>query len=197
MIINNKKIIGLDIDGVVTVNSKMFNCLKKEYGDFDVNNFIHYNIADSLHHLGFINCVNDFDNDEFFVRNAEEIFLNSKPRAGIDDFLIYLNKEGFDVHFVTARNSNTRNLTFEFFHKNNLIFNPNNIHFIGSFDKGKALNDLGIRTFFEDRGETLIKLIDKNIIDKGYLINTSYNKLVKNSRIKRINTFNDLNFKRK
>ena len=84
----------------------------------------------------------------------------------------------------------------DYFRKNNLIVNPNNIHFIGSFDKGQALNDLGIRTFFEDRGETLIKLVENDIIDKGYLINTSYNKFVKNYKIKRINNFNELNYNR-
>lgn len=189
----SKNIVGFDIDGVVTVNKMMYECLKREFKGFSVENFKFYEIGKTLAYQGFIEKPEDFNDSYFFNKYAVPIYTNSKPRAGLNEYLKMLYNSGAEVHFVTARGKEIEELTYEFFKNNKILTSKSNIHHVGSYDKGKVLNALGVKTFIEDRAETLYHLLSNDIIKNGIIVDSPYNKnMPKLKNVKRIKTFNDL-----
>jgi len=151
------KIIGIDIDGVITregdeKNNIWHNALCEYFGEElerknDVFNFID---AYELSKTEIENFIND---------NIEDIYKTVKPAKGAKETINFLKKYNFEILLITARHHNFKNLTKNWLKQYNIPYDT----LIHEENKAPLAIEKNIKLFIEDNKKNAIKLLKNNI----------------------------------
>lgn len=163
---------GFDIDGVVTDPRVLASVIGKEYKGFEYHHLVDYHIAQSLVKSGFIDRVEDFDEKSFFLEHNPSILANAVISDGFTDYLKRIGND--DIHFITARGVELEGYTEELFYNNNIPFC--NVHHIGSTNKDKTVEKLGVQKFYEDNLETAVRVAGYGKTEV-IVVDTPYNQM--------------------
>lgn len=171
-----RQVHAFDIDGVITQNDALYRAIQNEYPQFTKEQFLYYDVATMLAHNRLIQHPSHFNNDDFFTRNAHDIYLNSRLTNGVSEYLQYLESIGVDIHFITARPSSVETMTLEYFKRKGIKGTKENVHHVGGYNKYDVLREVGASVFYEDRAETLYQAMNLGVIRQGFLIDMPYNR---------------------
>ncbi len=151
------KIIGIDIDGVITregneKNNIWHNAICEYFGEDierkkDVFNFIEaYQLTEK-------------EVKRFIEENIENIYRNVEPAKGVKKTLNYLKKLDFVIFLITARDKKFRTLTLNWMKKYAIPFDS----LIHEGNKAPLASEKNIELFIEDNKENAIQLLENDI----------------------------------
>lgn len=166
------KRIGFDIDGTISMNDNKYNLLRSLFSDFDEN--IHYTVyplSESLINNGFV--PDNFSNKEFYHANKEVMFGEGTFYDGFKKLHKFLLDNGFEIFYITARDSQYEPLTKKLFELNDIPYE--NVYHLGSYNKVGKILELNIDLFFEDNTSNINQIISETDILVGF-IEAPYNK---------------------
>lgn len=166
-----------DIDGVVTDARYLEEIIKKEFPKFRYQDLILYDVGQALLTKGYIRVIEEFKSIDFFRKYEKEICLDAPVTEGFEEYYERLRMNGNDVHFVTARPSTQKLYTEEYFVRKGIEVDSSKIHYVGSTEKEKILKGLKPGYFYEDNGETMIRMMAQKHVGSGIIVKTPYNKL--------------------
>ncbi|ACL69832.1 5' nucleotidase, NT5C type [Halothermothrix orenii] len=153
----NKKIIGVDIDGVITDEGPDdYNVWHKALCNFtgenlkrvkDAYNFTEaYNLSESII-------------ERFLEKNIQQIYRDAKPARKAGEKLNRLIDKGFYIYLITARDEKYRKLTENWLDRHNIPYHT----LIHEGDKAPLVRKLGINLFIEDKAENIKEILEYKI----------------------------------
>lgn len=181
----SKKIIGVDIDGVITdeshPNDNIWHHELCQYLGKNVKR-----IRDSFHldqaydlPLGVINA--------FLEQELIKIYNKVIPLTGAVETLQELAEQGFKVILITARHEEHRQVTEEWLHRHQVPYSA----LFHDDDKAHRAVQRKIKLFIEDNAHNAQQLSEKNI--PVLLMNKYHNKyLPENEKIIRVDTWSKI-----
>ena len=180
-----KKIIGIDIDGVLTCeekgNSNIWEIKLAEYLKKDINRCHDvYNFKDAF------NITSD-ELDGFIKKHLYDIYETLQPASGAINVLSKLNKLNFKIYLITARDEKYRNVTENWLSKYHipydLLYHEDN--------KAPLAVKKNISLFIEDNKNNTLELLKNNI--PVILVNKYHNKnLQKRNNIFRVDNWQEI-----
>lgn len=180
-----KKIIGVDIDGVITDESHPNdNIWHHELCQYLGQNI--KRIKDSYHldqaydlPLGLINA--------FLEQELTNIYHKVRPLTGAIETLQELAEQGFKVILITARHDEHRSITEEWLHRHQIPYSA----LLHDDDKAPRAVQRNIKLFIEDNAHNAEQISEKNI--PVLLMNKYHNKyLSENEKIIRVDTWSKI-----
>lgn len=180
-----KRIIGVDIDGVITKEGKGKDNIWYKY----LCDYLGENIERKNDIYDFTEA---FDISEETVKNflnehLREIYWNIKPAPGAKKTLIRLKKLDFRIILITARKDKFHPLTVNWLKKYRLPYN-NLIH---EDNKAPLAQKMKIELFIEDNKKNAEELITANI--PVILVNKYHNQGLKDKNIYRADNWHEIN----
>ena len=138
---------------------------------------------------GFIKQITDFNDSSFFLEHNKTILANARISEGFLDYLKRIERD--DIHFITARGIELSEYTEELFELNGIPFI--NVHHVGSTDKDRLVEDIGVTDFYEDNLETAIRVAGYGKADV-VVVDTPYNQIevFPSKRMRRIKKWGEL-----
>lgn len=157
--------IGIDIDGTITTpfywldfyNKKLNTNLKPK----DINTY--------EHQLAFGITLRDFNT--FRNKYLKEIHKLAHPRYDASRYINQLFFQHHDIFIITAREKKLQPLTHKWLQDYKILYKS--LHHLGSTEKTGLALEKSINIFLEDRLETAIDMIKRQI--PTILFNTPYN----------------------
>ncbi|MFB6465794.1 hypothetical protein ACE38V_03130 [Cytobacillus sp. Hz8] len=178
-----KKRFGIDIDGTVTCPSAFVPYLNQAF---------HLNITlDDIKEYDFMPLV-DVSEEEFaqwFKAIEPKIYAESPLAVGALPVLKKWEKL-FELHFISARDSNLLEVTKEWFYKQNMPFHT--IDLLGSHNKIEAAKKYDVEIFFEDKHDNAVNIYEECRIPV-LLFNTPYNQEPVPDGVIRVNNWQEAN----
>lgn len=180
-----KRIIGIDIDGVVTdelhPNDNVWHNELCSYLGRDIerkSDAYYFNEAYDLP----MNIIN-----KFLDERLKNIYGNARPAKGALETINSLYKKDFKIFFITARNPCFENLTKKWLKQNGFLYTE----LIHEDNKTPLAVRKGITLFVEDRATTASELARNNI--KVILVNKYHNKqLPEHNNITRVENWSEI-----
>ena len=179
------KIIGIDIDGVITdegsIENNIWHNALCEY--FSTNITREKNVYDFKEAYG----LTEREINEFINENIADIYTNVKAYPEAINIISALYNKGFEVHLITARHKEYRKITKNWLEENSIPY-----HSL-THDESKAPLAVkkNIELFIEDNYNNAFDIASKKI--KVLLMNKYHNlnkELIDN--IQRVNNWNDI-----
>ncbi|WP_245579474.1 5' nucleotidase, NT5C type [Halonatronum saccharophilum] len=177
-----KKVIGVDIDAVLTDEGK---------GE---DNIWHRNICDYFGLDGRKNNKYDFceayglslaEVEKFVEDRGDDIYLSVPPRPKCKEVLARLKEEGYKIILVTARPSKDNKVTLEWLKKNKIpydkLFHSDEKHLICQKEK--------IKFFIDDHLKHLIPMLD---LDMDLLLMDMDHNFDYEGKIKRVDNWGEI-----
>lgn len=179
---------GVDLDGVCFNFVEPFSLWLKEnlrinYHDSEIVDYHWYNCIPGLSEQDFW--------DEFHKWGKAGNYKELELLPGAKEGVLWLMENGLDVYFITARPEYAKEQTIHALERH---FNLDKAKLVFSGCKnGKVqeVKDLGIDTIIEDAPHNATLIAGHTNADV-YLIDTSYNKDVKHSKIYRVRHWDDI-----
>ncbi|NLM96510.1 MAG: hypothetical protein GX175_02670, partial [Halanaerobiaceae bacterium] len=123
----------------------------------------------------------------FLLKYRTKIYSQAKIYEGAKDTLNYLNTKGFQIHLITAREPEHRQLTADWLKKYGIKYTA----LYHEDNKTPLAVKKGIELFIEDNAENALKLSRENIT--VLLMNKYHNQGFKeNTNIIRVNDWSDI-----
>lgn len=170
--VNGKKIVALDIDGVLA----NFNKAMQPYGTDKARSESapeDYNFVQS----GWFKNFDDFEKAHVTVMDkAENIPLND---ATAPEAVNLLRKHGYDVIGVTARREEWRQGTLEFFKRNNIDIQDKDLHFS---DKNNKTDTTHYDYILDDAPKNIVDALQNSEAD-AVIYNQPYNTHLDGKRV--------------
>lgn len=181
----DQKIIGVDIDGVLTDESHPNDNIwhdrlcqylgKKIERARDVYNFMEaYNLSSDVI-------------DGFLEEHLENIYSQVNPAPGAKETLLQLARKDFKIYLITARNSRYHSLTEGWLKKHQITYTT----LIHEDSKAPLAVEKNIQLFVEDHAETARELLANNI--QVILVNKYHNRYLKaQNNLVRVNNWEEI-----
>ncbi len=170
-----KKIIGFDIDGVITdeshPNDNIWHDALCKYLGRDLKR-VHQSYQFTKAYGLPIDVV-----ESFIEEKMEELISNVKPMPGALDTLDFLNERGFEIHLITARDSKYDWVTYQWLKENNIPYTS----LIHDENKAPLAVEKGIELFVEDSSSNTIEITAEGI--PVILLNKYHNQDITDSNI--------------
>ncbi len=180
-----QKIIGIDIDGVLTCEEKgdsnIWEIKMAEYFKKDINRFHDvYNFKKAFN-------LSDEELNGFINKHLEEIYRNVKPAPGARFTLLKLYNLEFKIYLITARKEKYKKLTKKWLEKHEIpytsLFHEDN--------KAPLAVEKNIQLFIEDNKNNTLQLLHCGI--PVILLNKYHNReLNKNKDLFRVDTWQQI-----
>lgn len=152
-----KKIIGIDIDGVITdethINDNIWHDALCNYLGYEIERVKDSYYFDEAYDLP-LEIINDF-----LEKNIATIYANAKLAAGARETINYLYDKGFEIHLITAREPEFETLTRNWLDKQGILYTSLN----HEEDKAPLAVKKGINLFLEDNAYNTEALASCNI----------------------------------
>lgn len=180
------KIIGVDIDGVITDEGPADNNIWHNA----LCNFLGKEVKRVKDKYDFIEAYNlpEKTINEFIENKIHEIYWNVKPASGAKETLEKLHVKGFTIFLITARNERFRNLTEKWLDKYSIPYDK----LFHEDNKAPLAEKLNIELFLEDNEKNARQLFSYNI--PVILVNKYHNQEVKNERLLyRVSNWQEIN----
>lgn len=180
-----KKIIGIDIDGVITdeihPNKNVWHNALCEFLGREIER-----VKDSYYFDEAYNLSSDTIN-AFLKKNHANIYREAKLAKGAKETINYLYKNGFHIHLITAREPEFEEITREWIIKQGIEYTS----LIHEVDKAPLAVKKGIELFIEDNAFNSLELSKKNIY--VLLINKYHNLNMQNTdKITRVDYWSEI-----
>ncbi len=181
-----ERIIGIDIDGVITdenhKNQNIWHNALCTYLGRDIERKKDdYNFTEAYNlNLEII--------QDFVENNVHKIYKNVKPRKYVKTIFNKLLDWNFKIYLITARHEEYRKLTEKWLEKYNIPYHK----LFHADDKATIASKLGINIFIEDNKQNTVDLLKKNII--VLLFNKYHNRdLNKQKHLYRVQSWMEIN----
>ncbi len=180
-----KKIIGIDIDGVLTHEKENGNNIWQmklaEYLDKDITRSKdEYNFKKAFN-------LTDRELEGFIDKHLANIYKNLKPAPGALDTLLKLRKLDFKIILITAREKEYKKITENWLVKYNIPYDS----LYHEDNKAPLALDNNIQLFIEDNKNNALQLLKNNI--PVILINKYHNQNIKEKEnIYRVNNWQQI-----
>jgi hypothetical protein len=146
-----EKIIGFDIDGVLTDDSNIWREKLSEYTGKELEiEKKSYNFAEAF-------GIEEETLKEFFVEKGKEVYREVKPQKEMIKLLNKLKEDGFEIHLITARPE--KEVTIEWLNKYKVPHDSINF----KKKKGNLVKQKNIKLFIEDSEKNAKEIAEKNI----------------------------------
>jgi uncharacterized HAD superfamily protein len=156
---------GIDIDGTVTCPTSLLPHINNAFScNLVLDDIKEYDLTKAF----------PISPEEFYqwFRKAEpEIYTTSPIQVDAHSILTKWKKD-YELYFISARGLNVKDVTFEWFLKQNLDYD--HIELIGSHDKIETARNYNIDVFFEDKHDNAVGIAEELNIPV-ILFNTPYN----------------------
>ncbi len=171
----------IDIDGTITdayywihLANKYFN---KNIKEEDVTSY----------EMSEVFGVSEEEYRKFYNQYIEEIHKAASLRENVKDVLALLSAH-HDLYFVTARDKRLEKLTINFMKENKIPYDE--LYMLGSHYKVDKARELDCDIFIEDNYNNAIQLSVAGF--PVILMDTNYNKLPINEKIKRVTNWKEI-----
>ena len=179
------KILGIDIDGVITnegnANNNIWHNALCEHFSKNLNR--EKNVYDFMDAYG----LSEREMNEFINENIENIYAKVKPYSEAKKTISNLIEKGFKIHLITARHEEYRSITENWLTKHSIPYHSLN----HEDDKAPLAVEKNIELFIEDNYNNAFDIANQNI--KVLLVNKYHNlnkELIKN--IQRVKDWHDI-----
>lgn len=147
-----KKIIGIDIDGVITDEGHCNgNIWHNALCDFLGHNL--KRVCDTYDFDQAYNLKNDIIND-FLKEHEEKIYRQIRPAKKARDTIDLFIQKGFEIHLITARETRFQEITENWLRENKISYST----LTHTRNKTPLAIKKGIRLFIEDKASTALEL---------------------------------------
>jgi uncharacterized protein len=180
-----KKIIGIDIDGVITDEGIEDNNIWLK----TLRNYLKRNIKrkEDVYDFNEAFNISKEDLNDFLENNLENIYSNAIPYPTAIEVIKYLRDKDFIIYLITARNIKYNDLTMKWLNKYNIPYNE----LIHEKDKAPLAYEKNIELFIEDNESNAIKLIEYNI--PVILVDKYHNRnIINKEKLYRVNNWLDI-----
>lgn len=181
-----KKIIGFDIDGVITdeshPNDNIWHDALCKYLGRDLER-VHQSYPFTKAYGLSIDVV-----ESFMEEKMEELIREVKPMEGALYTLDFLDKKNFHIHLITARNAKYDRVTYEWLNEYSIPYTS----LIHDDNKAPLAVEKGIELFIEDSSSNTVELIAEGI--PVILLNKYHNQDIADSNlIFRVDNWSEIN----
>lgn len=157
--------IGIDIDGTITDPYQWLGLLNGYFGtNITKKDMVSYHVED-------FSSITTEEFGDFMKECGDKMCSTAIPRDASSELVNKLHKN-HNIHFITARESSSRESTEDWFRRYN--FPLANLHMLGNHNKLAIAKELKCDLFIEDRYETAIELALAGI--KVLLLDCNYNR---------------------
>jgi len=182
------KIIGFDIDGVITdeshPNDNIWHDALCKYLGRDLERVEQSYLFTKAYDLS-IDVV-----ESFMEEKMEELIRNVKPMEGALETLAFLEEEDFEIHLITARNAKYDWVTYEWLEEYDIPYTT----LMHDENKAPIAVEKGIELFVEDSASNTSELTAEGI--PVILLNKYHNQNLKDSNlIFRVDNWTEINNK--
>ncbi|NLJ84041.1 MAG: hypothetical protein GX336_03920 [Halanaerobiaceae bacterium] len=154
---NPERIIGIDIDGVITdethINDNIWHDALCNYLGYEIERVKDSYYFDEAYDLS-LEIINDF-----LEKNIATIYANARLAVGARETINYLYDKGFEIHLITAREPEFKELTREWLDNNGLLYTS----LYHEEDKAPLAVKKRISLFLEDNAYNTEAMVSKGI----------------------------------
>ncbi|NLV91657.1 MAG: hypothetical protein GX030_04580 [Firmicutes bacterium] len=152
-----KYVVGFDIDGVITDETLPDG---RSIWHREIDRY--FGGVNLLRHSFFFTeayGLTELQVDQFMEERAEMVFRQVSPREGVQEVLGRLLNLGFEIHLVTARHCQYRQVTTEWLQEHRVPYSQ----LWMTEEKDELCAELGVRFFVDDLWENCQALLQRDI----------------------------------
>lgn len=181
--------IGFDLDEVLcNITGFLLDSVNKEFGlNLDINAFQDYN----FHKNNYTDSakINKEIADRFveLVIDGDKLYKHSIPYTDMVNAVNILNKEGHEIHIVTARGEAVYDLTSKWLAKENISYTSLSLVGLNACKQNK-IKDLCLDYFIDDHIDNIIAALtaDEELHGSTFLVDKPWNVWYNDERVIRV-----------
>ena len=174
---------GIDIDGTVTCPTSLLPHINEAFQcNLKLDDIKEYDLTKAF----------PVDRTEFYhwFKKTEPIIYASSPIQKDAHAVLSAWKEKYELYFISARGENVRDVTLEWFKRQELLYD--HIELIGTHNKIETARKHQVHVFFEDKHDNAVEIHEELNIPV-LLFNTPYNQMSIPKGVIRVNNWLEAN----